>query len=898
MGEPHSPETCRTLEAAFRETGVERAMRPRCYEAGEELTYDVLGLVPAVPARVRLRVEKFVGGGYAGQVYRVRPLEIAPQGAVRGLVEGAVCGLKILVPPSAFARRFRDALYAAGFQGAFRPQVDPDAARAGALWQKFVRRAAGARFGDEACVSDVYATLVDRRIGGCGELREWVDGRPWRFEADDRLLARLRWRPGKDDAGLGSPEYRAKKAFMRRLVELMHEMGAPELARQYEWWTCKSQPNVLKRTETEGDPAALPTAVDFRAGLTLLPFLPMSPGDVKLILQGVARGSLVQFDRGRMGKLERFVSAHADAFADLSDALAELQRTDRAYRESLPDVTHHHVRLLSPRLWSSIRDGAVTGWNTRNVADDACTARLRGSWLLSMLFAMLCWLRPAGPIAGVATVLAAWAGGWLSGEVWALAAGLAVGVPAVAGLLRRLWGRADYRRHYGRLLTSFGYVRRALRARMAEKLARWHRAGRLGAEQAERLLGRPVRFAGHTLLSVLPGKLHRLLTDRRYAADVARYVFVRPVRLYFRPEAREQWLREMVAEGLDNGMLSREDAGRIERRMKEPYIQKYLKSLAVHVCTLPVTQVVSVIVALWYKIATGLPWGEAWDEMLLILAAFQLTPVSPGSLVRGLYVVYLVVRERNVRDYNIAVFLGFFKYVGYLAFPIQMTYRYPALARFMAGHWATGAVHVVPVFGERGGLLEHAVFDLFYNLPLSLRRRMRLRAERRRLRPARAWHVLPLAAVALGALAAVDLSFQSAGRGIPTLREAWWATIWVPLLAGFAIARLAGGAAGSARVLMALLAGAGLGVAYGVFNRAMAHLVFPANGQAADTVRIVGDVVRAGGWGAFLFALLATVGGVIAELLVGEREPVSAGEATASEAQEKTQNELGEEVGV
>jgi hypothetical protein len=94
---------------------------------------------------------------------------------------------------------------------------------------------------------------------------------------------------------------------------------------------------------------------------------------------------------------------------------------------------------------------------------------------------------------------------------------------------------------------------------------------------------------------------------------------------------------------------------------------------------------------------------------------------------------------------------------------------------------------------------------------------------------------------------------------------------------------------------MALLAGAGLGVAYGVFNRAMAHLVFPANGQAADTVRIVGDVVRAGGWDAFLFALLATVGGVIAELLVGEREPVSAGEATASEAQEKTQNELGEE---
>ena len=83
-----------------------------------------------------------------------------------------------------------------------------------------------------------------------------------------------------------------------------------------------------------------------------------------------------------------------------------------------------------------------------------------------------------------------------------------------------------------------------------------------------------------------------------------------------------------------------------------------------------------------------------------ILVAFQVTPVSPGSLVRGLYGLYLVIRERNFKDYNIAVFLGFFKYIGYLAFPIQMTQRYPALARFMAGHWATEAVHAVPVFGE------------------------------------------------------------------------------------------------------------------------------------------------------------------------------------------------------
>jgi len=204
-------------------------------------------------------------------------------------------------------------------------------------------------------------------------------------------------------------------------------------------------------------------------------------------------------------------------------------------------------------------------------------------------------------------------------------------------------------------------------------------------------------------LAILPAGLHRFLTDRRFAAEALRYIFVRPVRLYFNAEAREQWLRDMLAEGRRNHMLTDEDAAAIEPRIQEPFIQKYLKSLAVHVCTLPVTQIVSVVVASLYVLAhPELTAAERTVRAVGILGFFQVIPISPGSLVRGLYVLYLVIRERNFKDYNIAVLLGFFKYVGYLAFPIQMAYRYPALARFMAGHWATGAVHIIPVFGERG----------------------------------------------------------------------------------------------------------------------------------------------------------------------------------------------------
>jgi len=99
----------------------------------------------------------------------------------------------------------------------------------------------------------------------------------------------------------------------------------------------------------------------------------------------------------------------------------------------------------------------------------------------------------------------------------------------------------------------------------------------------------------------------------------------------------------------------------------------------------------------------------------IVLGFFQVFPISPGSICRGLYVVYLMISERNFRDYAVAAPLSFVKYIGYLAFPIQMAASYPALSQFMAGRWATGAVHIIPVFGEKGALLEHYVFDWFFN---------------------------------------------------------------------------------------------------------------------------------------------------------------------------------------
>ncbi|HAU38038.1 MAG TPA: hypothetical protein DCX07_10030, partial [Phycisphaerales bacterium] len=582
-------------------------------------------------------------------------------------------------------------------------------------------------------------------------------------------------------------------------------LGAHEFARQYEWWTCKSQPNVFKRLDTESDPEAGLTAMDFRAGLALLPFLPMSPGDVPLIFKGLARGSLVQFDRGDLSKLRRFVDRHREHFADMGEAMDELAAAEDAYRNSQPDVTHNHVRLLySRKLWAGIFDAAVTGWQVRNITDEETTRRLRRSRTMTFLFALASLLPLLGVTAAVAALvigLRTGAPGWpLTGAVAALAV-----VPGALGrLVRRLWGRADARRHLAALLTSPAYLLRAVRAHAVETAIRWLHAGRISEATAQAIARNPLVFFAHLPLSVLPVFLHKLLTDWRYVVGLVQYIVVRPLRLYFKPAAREQWLREMVSEGKRKHMLTDEDADRILSRIHEPFIQKYLKSLAVHVCTLPVTQIVSVTVAgIYLYMHPEFSREQAAKAALAILGLFQITPISPGSLARGLYVLYLVIRERNFKDYNIAVFLGFFKYVGYLAFPIQMAYRYPALARFMAAHWATGAVHIVPVFGEHGALLEHAVFDLFYNRPLTIRRRMKERAALRANMSARSWHAVPLAAAAVGVFALADWFCLRTWGTLPTLANLWAVVLLTPAALGAAVTLLACGAPTPRRVVLA-----------------------------------------------------------------------------------------------
>ena len=494
---------------------------------------------------------------------------------------------------------FRNTLYWIGFQAGFAAQLNRAAARAGVLWQRLIMRGAGVYFGTESCIVEPFGTFFDEGLRSFGEINEWVSGRYWTFELDEGLFERTK---PKELGELcphefeGPPEFLSKRLFMKRLVTLFHDMGAVEMARQYEWWTAKSQPNVLKRLDTSNDPYDGLTAIDFRAGLVLLPFLPMSPADFRLILQGLARGSLVQFDRPDLRRFETFVRRYRDDFADLEPAVEELRQAEKEYRDCLPDITHRGHKLFCNReVRKAVVRGTVEAWRNGGWVDDEHAEKL-----VSSRFAFLLFL-------------------------------LARLLPGLGRLLRRLWGDALFARHAKTCMRSFSYLKRTLRARLAAALIEWERDGRVSSERALTLLDRPVRFwTQRILLFWAPASWHRFLTDGPYAWDAFKRTVGYPIRFYRDEEFRKEWLLTEIREGCKEGMLSVEEEAYIASRVDDPFIQKYLKCVAIHLCTLPVTQVISIVIAIYVWFRFGKSWQESTGYALMVLAFFQGTPISPG----------------------------------------------------------------------------------------------------------------------------------------------------------------------------------------------------------------------------------------------------------------------------
>ncbi|MHC4293607.1 MAG: hypothetical protein ACYSTX_04865, partial [Planctomycetota bacterium] len=105
MKPDYSIKLCCELEENFQAQKLYRPLRIKRYEPGTELEYDVEIVGGNVSGKVHLVIEEFIGGGYAGQVYKVRITSIdAVEESLGPIKVGNVYAMKILVPPSTFSR--------------------------------------------------------------------------------------------------------------------------------------------------------------------------------------------------------------------------------------------------------------------------------------------------------------------------------------------------------------------------------------------------------------------------------------------------------------------------------------------------------------------------------------------------------------------------------------------------------------------------------------------------------------------------------------------------------------------------------------------------------------------------------------------------------------------------
>ena len=148
------------------------------------------------------------------------------------------------------------------------------------------------------------------------------------------------------------------------------------------------------------------------------------------------------------------------------------------------------------------------------------------------------------------------------------------------------------------------------------------------------------------------------------------------------------------------------------------------------------------------------------------------------------------------------------------------------------------------------------MFCLFYNWPLTIRRRIRKRLKLRASMTARYWHIGLCAMIGAGIFGIADfIYFQNAGT-LPNLKAIWWLSLFVPLFCGAIVTLGCGGAKLWKRIIGATVCGVMLGVLYTGLSAVLTH----------DSLFSAGNMATSCAWRVFVFAILSPIGTIITEL--------------------------------
>ncbi|RPI32166.1 MAG: hypothetical protein EHM70_09640, partial [Chloroflexota bacterium] len=393
---------------------------------------EVYGLDGLPLGAEQFRIEFSPGSGFAGQVYRVTPKAGIIRTGTPGEPSGPVA-IKVLIPMNRWKGAFRDSLFYMSFQAPFAPRLRVEALRAGMVWQEILRIAAEIEFGVRTVIPRPLGYYWDSELCSFAEVHEWIDGRAAKYGVDDGILQRLLARTSSPPV----TEIGMERAFMQRLANLCRKIGAVGLARQYEWYTFVSQANVLVRESPAAGTSKF-VGVDCRLGLAVPFFLPLSPVHARIIFQGLQRGVYAHYDEVDFTCLDRYLSAHAAAFAPLEGLVRQLKDDDRNYRQGLPDLWHTRTHILrDPARRERSKQATAGDWHKLGLISPPARAAVES--------------RPNAFYGVLALSL----------------------VPFAGPILMKLAGNESYRDHIRGLLRDGRYLRESLEVRRAVDLIAW-----------------------------------------------------------------------------------------------------------------------------------------------------------------------------------------------------------------------------------------------------------------------------------------------------------------------------------------------------------------------------------------------------------------------------------------
>jgi hypothetical protein len=226
--------------------------------------------------------------------------------------------------------------------------------------------------------------------------------------------------------------------------------------------------------------------------------------------------------------------------------------------------------------------------------------------------------------------------------------------------------------------------------------------------------------------SALPPSWHRFCVDSSARRQFIQFTVFEPIRLLVSQPARERWLEAILRAEFERGAASPQKANDLFAQVREPRLQGFIRDLGINFGLDIFSRLLYIALA-----GYGLSSGDFFPFGLAVLS-----PIPPSGPLRFLYVLvrFLIELPELLRHPPSghplsrlllarlgALAIAPLRWVGNLFPLVEISAVYPRLAFLLMEHFISRATALIPILGGRGKLLEIWIFQLCFNLPLSLR---------------------------------------------------------------------------------------------------------------------------------------------------------------------------------